>query len=62
MTLSGRTERDGFQKGVEERNITIAKKLLASGTDPKFVAYITDLSLNKVHELQVTADHAVEDA
>jgi len=42
----------GIGQGIEQNSLAIAKKLLATGTDPKFVAHITDLALETVYALQ----------
>lgn len=61
MTLAERIKQEGIEEGIEERNITIAKKMLEDGSDPKYIAYLTDLSLDRIHGLKITEDQAVED-
>ena len=48
MTLAERIE----EKGRLAEKMQIAKKLLQEQTDPAFVAKITELSLEKIKELQ----------
>ena len=52
MTLAERIEEKGRLDGRLDEKMQIAKKLLQEKTDPAFVAKITELSLEKIKELQ----------
>ena len=52
MTLAERIEEKGRKEGLLAGKIEIARKLLQEKTDPVFIAKITELSLEKIKELQ----------
>ena len=61
MTIAERLIEKGILKGREEGIIkekqAIAIKLLTEGTEPLFVAKITDLSIDKIKALQAQIHH-----
>ena len=51
MSLAEKIEQKGEQKGRIDAMHEVAKRMLAEGADPVFVAKVTKLSLNKIKEL-----------
>jgi len=52
MTLAERIEEKGMEKGRIEANLASAKKMIAEGVDPNFIAKFTELSLAQIKKLQ----------
>lgn len=52
MTLAENIMKKGRQEGRQEEKMYIAKKLLTEGTDPVFVAKVTNLQLSTIRDLQ----------
>ena len=57
MTIAERLIEKGILKGREEGIQAIAIKLLTEGTEPLFVAKITDLSIDEIKALQAQIHH-----
>lgn len=57
MPYISTAERIGVEKGIaqriEQEKTIVAKRLLAEGVEPVFIAKITDLPLLKIKEFQV---------
>ena len=42
---------EGFEKGRKDEKLSIARNLIAKGSEPKFVSEITGLPIEKIQEL-----------
>ena len=42
----------GFEQGIEQKNIEIAKKMLQENTDINFISKITDLTKEEINKLK----------